>query len=244
MKQRAPNDVGNKFHADNIKYFLKGKMQIFDMGSGPSGSAWWQFVSQHATITGIDTLFYPKKLPKNVKIYSFDATKLADLNEDETIKRYHPRPVLKFTTEQVNWNKAFDMVVANHILEHVLDPEKVIFGMSKILKKEGIVYTGFPDGTNFTDTFYHLIHAEGGGHIQRLQYRQVKKLFEKYGFLLVQSNIWPDDWVWLQKLYDYKSRKLLYIDQKDMDYLANTFRKELTVKKGYFYGWEMVLRKK
>ncbi len=232
----------DSFSSNNIKKYLKKKINIFDVGSGPTGSYWWKYVDKDAEIVGIDSMFFPKKLPKNVKIYRMDANKLVDINNNFETERY--KTLLKrFAKEKVDWVGKFDMVVANHVLEHVESPKSVIKGIFNLLKKGGIVYVGFPESTNFTDTFYHLIHPEGGGHIQKLTKDSVYKLFRKNKFDLIACNVWPDDWLWFQKLYDYKGRDIKYINQKEIDFMVDVFRKELTPKKGYFYGWEMVFKK-
>lgn len=234
----------HRFKADNINQFLLGRKRIFDIGSGPIGSPWWAQIDRGARITGIDTQFFPKKVPQFVSLYKLDATKIKDTINGNILEQYKPGIFHEFQKTPVFWQGSFDMVVANHVLEHVKDPLAVISGMAHLLAKGGIVYTGFPDGQNFTDTFYHLIHAEGGGHIQRLVKKQVLGCFLQHGFQLVSWAVWPDDWIWFEKLYDYQSRGLRYITKRDIRYLAQVFRKELTVKKGYYYGWEMVFQKK
>jgi SAM-dependent methyltransferase len=233
----------NKFSSNNIKRYLKGKKMIFDVGSGPNGSYWWKSIDEDARIVGIDNIFFPTKLLKNVKLYKMDANLLDDVQNSFAAMRYRPF-IRRYLKERVKWVDEFDMVVANHVLEHVESPEKVIKGISKLIKRRGIVYTGFPDSRNFTDIFYHLVHAEGGGHIQKLTDKFIEKIFENNGFRLIEKNIWPDDWFWFEKLYDYKARGVKYIDKKEIEYLVRVFREELTVEKGYFYGWELVFEKR
>lgn len=208
-----------------VEKYLKNRKTIFDIGVGPNGSTWWSDIDKNATITGIDWYFFPKKLPKNVTVSKFDASNLNNIDS------HHP------------WYQKYDLVVARHILEHVTDPESTIAGIAKLSAKNAIVYTGFPDYRNFTDIFYHLIHPEGGGHIQLLTDKIVEKLFLKHGFKLLECNIWPEDWTWLQQQFDYRGRGLTYTTQAEINYICKVFRKELTLKKGYFYGYEMVFQK-
>lgn len=225
-----------------IKKYLKGKKNIFDIGCGTK-SNWWSQVDDDAKIIGTEFYFFPRFIPKNVKVYKFDVNLLYKIYKNKEIPRLTNGLLKSFSDEPVDWNNKFDFVVANHILEHVNSPENIVRGISKIIKKKGVVYTGFPDAKNFTDIFYHLIHAEGGGHIQKLSKVIVNDWFKKYGFELVGCADWPDDWLWFEKLYDFKGRGLKYINQKEISYLANVFRKELTPKRGYFYGWEMIFKK-
>lgn len=230
-----------------IKRFLKGKKNIFDIGCGDMGSDWWKKIDKNAKITGIELNFFPKFLPSNVKVYKLDADRLVEINKLQTVSRLNTGlgKILQgqFNDEKVDWDNKFDMVVVNHVLEHVKSPENTIKGIGKIIKKEGVVYAGFPDSKNFTDIFYHLIHAEGGGHIQKLDKKSVTDLFKKHGFKLISCDIWPDDWVWFEKLFDFKGRNIKFIDQSEISYLARIFRKELSTKKGYFYGWEMIFKR-
>lgn len=208
-----------------IEKYLKNKKNIFDVGVGPNGSDWWRKIDKDAAIIGIDWFFFPQNLPSNVTVTKFDASNLNQINSK------HP------------WFHRFDLIVARHILEHVDDPESTIAGIAKLSQKNAIIYAGFPDYRNFTDIFYHLVHPEGGGHIQLLTDKIVKKMFIKHGFKLLECNIWPEDWLWLQQQFDYRGRGLAYTTQAEIDYLCQVFRKELTLKKGYFYGYEMVFQK-
>src|SRR4030066_638735 len=38
--------IKNKFYINNIKKYLNGKHNIFDIGSGPKGSYWWNYVDK------------------------------------------------------------------------------------------------------------------------------------------------------------------------------------------------------
>lgn len=224
-----------------VKKYLKGKKYIFDIGTGPNGSSWWKEIDQGSSITGIDYFFFPKKVPKNVCIYKFDASKLNTIKLNTKLEKYIKKN--KFKLENVNLINKFDVVIANHVLEHVSNPKNLIAGISKLLKKNGIAYVGFPDFKNFTDIFYHLIHSDGGGHIQKLTNKVIENIFKKNGFKTIECNIWPDDWLWFEKNYIPKNYNNNIISKSQVKYLCNVFRKELTQSKGYFYGWEMIFKK-
>ena len=224
-----------------IEKYLKNRKNIFDVGTGPKGSDWWSQVDSDSNITGCDLYFFPNELPKNVTIFKYNASKLNHLKRFSILDIYQGQQ--RFKKQIKNLTNQFDMVVANHVLEHVESPKNLIKGISKLIKKDGLVYIGFPESSNFTDIFYHLIHSEGGGHIQKLSKDVVEKYFLENGFKTVHIGQWPDDWQWFETQYDFKGRKIKYTNQKEISYLANVFRKELTLKKGYFYGWEMVFQK-
>jgi len=237
-KQKYKNQEG-------IEKYLKGKKNIFDIGTGPNGSHWWKEIDKDASITSIDMYNFPEKQQKNIKVYKHDANKLFNIKARTLTKRAYGR--YKIKPAVVKWKNSFDLVVANHLLEHVESPKKVVEGIHKLLRKNGTVYGGFPDANNFTDIFYHLIQPNGGGHIQFLTNDSVQKTFEQSGFAIESCRVWPDDWLWFTKLYNWKTYmwpENKYLDQSKIEYIANVFRKELTPEKGYFYGWEMVFKKK
>lgn len=231
----------NKISIDGVYKYLKNKKHIFDVGTGPNVSDWWLNVDKNTQITGIDTSFFPKTKPEHVDIYKFDASLLSKLKTNQIIPKYIKEN--QYKKEKVDWKDKFDLVIANHVFEHIDSVPGLIKGLSKITKKGSIVYVGFPDYRNFTDIFYHLIHAEGGGHIQKLTDISMEEYFKKEGFTLIKKNIWPDNWLWFENSYDFKGRSLVYIDQIQISKLCQIFRKELTLKKGYFYGWEMIFKK-
>lgn len=229
----------NKYMSGITKY-LKNKEYIFDIGTGPNGSHWWNEIDTNSKIIGIDLYFFPKKINNNISIYKYDASQLHNIKNNYYL---YKKVGNKFIKEKTNLLNKFDLIVANHVLEHVNNPSNLIKGIYKLLKKGGKVYIGFPDCRNFTDIFYHIVHPNGGGHIQFLTDEIVINYFITNKFKLIEKNIWPDDWNWFQTCYDPKLHNLKYITQSQINYLCNVFRKELTPKKGYFYGWEMVFQK-
>lgn len=226
---------------DGVNKYIKNAKAIFDVGTGPNGSPWWSQVQPETKIVGIDMYFFPTSKPKNVSVYKYDASNLNKISGNQILEKHIADN--KFKKETVNLKNKFDLVIANHVLEHVSSPENTIKGISKLIKKNGVVYVGVPDGFNFTDIFYHIVHPENGGHIQRLVKKDLIKIFEKNGLKLISEKVWPDDWLWFEKCYDYKGRGIQFIDALDIEFIANTFRKELTPQKGYYYGWELVFQK-
>lgn len=228
----------------DIARFIKGRKRIFDVGTGPIGSYWWKLIDEDARITGIEKYFFPKEIPTFVKVYKLDVDDLGKMKSWFIASRLWLFD--KFFPEKVQWIEKFDFVVANHVLEHVNDFQATVAGISRLLEKGGRVYVGFPDHRNFTDIFYHLIQPDSGGHLQLLTDEIVKKEFEKNGLQLISRIVWPDDWLWFEKQYNWKSymwKENTKLTQEKVKYLADVFRKELTPDKGYFYGWEMVFEK-
>ncbi len=96
---------------------------------------------------------------------------------------------------------------------------------------------------NFTERFYHLVYPEGGGHISRLTLEGLIDLMKHAGFAEVRHERWADDWVWFRDFFDWRGRRLQYVSQEDINYVADTLAKELSPERGYFYGWEVVFVK-
>lgn len=242
-KKRKRNHIvkSKNTKINGVEKYVKNAKTIFDIGTGPNGSTWWSTANSNTKIIGIDMFFFPTDKPKNVSVYKYDASILNTITTSINLEKHVKDN--EFKKETVNLKNKFDLVIANHVLEHVKSPENTIKGISKLLKKDGLAYVGIPDGFNFTDIFYHLVHPENGGHIQRLVKEDIIASFKKNGLETVSEKVWVDDWLWFEKCYDYKNRGIQFIDEKDIKFIADTFRKELTPEKGFYYGWELIFKK-
>lgn len=205
-----------------LENYLQDVQYIADLGSGRMGSYWWQLMPSHVCLDAFDLYHKTTKNQKNIKFFKKDATKLA--NKKAFAHKY-------------------DLIVADHIFEHVVDPKALAISINYICKPNGIVHIGIPDATNFTDMFYRLIHPDSGGHIQQFDKQSMIELMENNGFKLLDAKIWPDDWRWLDVSYNRKKYKVKYLEQHELEYMANVFRKELTPDRGYYYGWEYIFQK-
>ena len=205
-----------------IFQLLAEASNILDVGCGPSGGHWWPSVRQNARVTAIDKFWVIKSLPPNFSYHKIAAEKII---------------------KQAKWADSFDLIVADHLFEHVEDPVLVAKGCYYGAKSGGKVHVGIPDATFFTDRFYRLIHPEGGGHIQQLTLKSMCQIMEDAGFKTSVYEPWADDWLWLKKLYDFKGRGVKHISQDEINYLADVFLKDLTPDKGYLYGWEIIFQK-
>jgi SAM-dependent methyltransferase len=201
--------------------FLPAARSIVDLGCGPHGGPWWGRAG-HAQILAVDLLFTPDPCPPNVEFRPGD---VSDLHLDESL---HGR---------------FDLAVADHIFEHVEDVDGLARSCAALLRSGGTLHVGIPDATGFTDRFYRLIHRNGGGHIQQLTRESMLRALVDAGFALRRIAPWPDDWRWLDSLYDLDAHGVTHFTHDELVSIADTFRRELTPERGYFYGWEMVLER-
>ncbi len=70
-----------------------------------------------------------------------------------------------------------DLVVANHVFEHVEDPRKTAAEVSRVLNASGILFASVPDGFAFSDDLYRWLTA-GGGHLQRYTHHGLQQAIE------------------------------------------------------------------
>lgn len=197
--------------------------RILDAGCGPRGSSWWASKPPESYMLAVDLHFKPPKLPSNSRFIMAD---IAEFCETHDYAGY------------------FDLIIADHILEHVADPARVGFSFNRVLAMDGLLHVGFPDATMFTDRFYRLIHPEGGGHISQLTLDSLTGLMLEAGFERLDYRPWPDNWEWLKKCYDWKGRGIHFITQEEIGFIADVFLQELTPEKGYYYGWECIFAKR
>lgn len=221
--------------------FIGNARKILDVGTGPVGSSWYDKIDEDAEVVGIDLYFFPKNKTKNYTLLKLDALDLIKFNSSQEVEVVDSRGGSKIIN--IELKERFDFIVADHVFEHVDKPEVLAQGISVVSAPGAFVHIGIPHADNFTDKFYHLIHPGGGGHISSLTKDVMIHVMEKNGFKLVEYVDWPDDWGWLEHLYDWKNRKLILFSQEDIKFIANVFRKELTPEKGYFYGGEYIFQK-
>jgi uncharacterized protein (TIGR03437 family) len=72
---------------------------------------------------------------------------------------------------------SMDLVIANHVFEHVEQPRHVAREISRVLKPSGVLFASIPDGFSFADNLYRW-WTGGGGHIQRYTFRGFQEAIE------------------------------------------------------------------
>ena len=197
-------------------------VSILDAGCGPNAGYWWTRKTPDAELAAVDLLFTPPEMPPGAHFYQMDIAEFLKLPE---------------------YRSHFDLVAADHLLEHVPDPAEVLRGFHDVLQPTGMLHVGIPDASNFTDRFYHLVHPDGGGHISGLTFSSLAAMADAAGFEILRYRPWPDSWTWFKELFDPRAQGLKCVAQEDIDYIADVFLRELTPEKGYYYGWEVVFVK-
>ena len=59
---------------------------------------------------------------------------------------------------------AFDLVIANHSLEHFVELRATIAEIGRVIKPGGVLYVAVPDASTLTDRIYRWL-GKGGGHV-------------------------------------------------------------------------------
>lgn len=70
-----------------------------------------------------------------------------------------------------------DLVIGNHIFEHVYEPQRMAAEISRVLKPSGLLFVSIPDGFSFSDGLYRW-WSKGGGHVQRFTFRSFQETVE------------------------------------------------------------------
>jgi SAM-dependent methyltransferase len=199
---------------------------VADFGCGVAGSFDWGKIFKEGRVHGFD-LVAPvagEKTPPNMKRQIGD---VCDLYVREELKGQ------------------FDMIFCEHVYEHVENPRELTASIYHCLRDRGYLHVSIPDSNNFTDRFYHLIFPSGGGHIQQYAHDEFIAGFIEFGFEKIGEGIMGDNWSWFENAYSIikTTHDARYFGEKEIRYIADVFRKELTLSRGYHYGWEFIFKK-
>jgi hypothetical protein len=61
-------------------------------------------------------------------------------------------------------DRSFDAIVASHSLEHMVELDKVLREVGRVVRRDGSLFVAVPDASTFTDHVYRWIY-HGGGHV-------------------------------------------------------------------------------
>jgi ubiquinone/menaquinone biosynthesis C-methylase UbiE len=80
----------------------------------------------------------------------------------------------------------FDLVICHHSLEHIVEIDKTLSEIERVLKPKGRFYVAVPNGHGLCDAIYRFMF-EGGGHVNRFHRSEVVRLIEsRVGIRLVR----------------------------------------------------------
>lgn len=93
---------------------------------------------------------------------------------------------------------AFDLIIANFVLEHVADFPAAIDEVARVLRAGGSFYMAVPNARSFEDALYRGIYA-GGGHLQRHSFESVlATVYRQTELKLISYVEWPGGFTFLE----------------------------------------------
>ncbi|MEK7521773.1 MAG: class I SAM-dependent methyltransferase [Patescibacteria group bacterium] len=108
-------------------------------------------------------------------------------------------PTIRTTFEKAKITGKFDVVVLNHVLEHMKNPEPVLRKVNQLLNDKGIVVVNIPNAGSLSAKIYrekwkYRLPEE---HLWQFTPNSLKTLLEKTGFSILswkaKSGIWEFD---------------------------------------------------
>lgn len=170
-----PANYYQNLRLEMLPYIPKTAKNILELGCGEGMFGSYLRGNLGAKVTGIEIeTGFATKAKKNLdKVYIGDA---------ESIIKKLPA-------------KSFDVIVANDVLEHMVDPYSVLKEANRILKNGGIVVSSIPNMRNF-HVMYHLVrggqweYVESGildrTHLRFFTKKSIRNMYERLGYEVVK----------------------------------------------------------
>jgi 2-polyprenyl-3-methyl-5-hydroxy-6-metoxy-1,4-benzoquinol methylase len=109
--------------------FKKQQLRILDLGSGDG-----------VNILGLNSIM--KSLNFNYEIYASD---YSQDRLDKLSKRFPEVKTLKFDISNEVINNKYDLILFNHVLEHIKNENQALYNLKALLKKDGLMILGVPN---------------------------------------------------------------------------------------------------
>lgn len=147
-----------------MKTYAKPTDKILDIGCASGGFLHYLHTNGYENLYGIDLS----------DIYIQEAKKKEYLNIKKGTAESIPYP-LEF----------FDFLIADQVVEHLFDPQKIFMEAKKVIKKDGFFCISVPnadfyDKYNFFDFYWFLLRE----HVQHFDIQHLSMIAGKYGFAL------------------------------------------------------------
>lgn len=192
---------------------------------------------------------------------SSDGAKLMQLNESfKDLNYYAIEPTashkdkikakgIEFVSDDVNsdwhlnYQGKFDLIIMRHVMEHMLEPVKVLEKLRSVLKEGGMIYIAVPDAMNvkvgIIEYFFRVVHTY---YFSKLS---MANLLKKSGFE-VKANATGDEYH-TPELYTIaqKSEKKFELEIDSKNYLSQLelYTKEINKEKKASYQFIRNLKK-
>jgi len=148
-----------------IKPYLKQSDSILDIGCATGGFLKYLKQKGNTKLYGID--------------FSNDYLNVASQNKDLIIKNGFVENIPDFKTK-------FNFIIADQIVEHLIDPNKIFTEAKKILKKDGYLCISIPNALEYNNNyffdFYWFLLKE---HIHHFDKFHLCSLADKHGFYMI-----------------------------------------------------------
>jgi len=150
---------------DFIKKYANEDKKILDIGCATGGFLQFLKKKDYKQLYGID--------------FSNRYIKAAIKNDDKIV-------IKNGTAENIPFNdNYFDLLIADQVVEHLFDPNKIFIEAKRVLKNEGYICICVPNATlyfeNYFFDFYWFLMRE---HIQHFDLDHLKMLALKHNFVL------------------------------------------------------------
>ena len=203
-----------------------------------------QKINNHKKLVGLDILDFgcgsgftlgrvSSLYPSNILYgFDYDLKNIKNLNKIKNFKKLYSQDILKI-------KKKFDVIILNHVFEHLVNPNLYLKKIKNLLKKNGLIILQMPNiSKNFTDifTFDHICYYDQN----TLQNLLNKINFFDYSFkVCIPKEI--TCFLNIKKLKKKKNKILIKnkINFKAKFSLINAFTKKivnLKTKKNYIFG--------
>jgi SAM-dependent methyltransferase len=144
-------DLRLKIYADLLSPYLRESSKILDIGCYTARLLDFLPKDKHIEYWGVDfdekALEIAKQKGANVKF-------------------------IKFDTEPILFDYKFDIIVAGEVLEHLINPAKILEQMQQLIKPDGIVLISLPNEC----TIYHRVMCLFGKGVDSLAFKLYKHL--------------------------------------------------------------------
>lgn len=98
--------------------------------------------------------------------------------------------IKKGDIDHVKYKKEyFDLITLNHVLEHIIDPNKTLFEIKGILKRNGIFILGVPNTASLAFKIFgkNWLALDVPRHLINYSAKNLKFLLEKNGFKIIKT---------------------------------------------------------
>ena len=140
---------------------------------------------------------------------------------------------------------AFDAVISNHSLEHMVELDAVLGELGRVMNSTAALYVAVPDASTWSDRIYRFI-GKGGGHVNAFYSADAlsSRITASTGLPLRATRLLHTGWSFLRKRSSRSPRRLWLFGggYPPLVRAINRFTRELDKNFGFrasIYGWAL-----